>query len=422
MKVLWFSNCRLSEANPTSTGSWLYSMAQALRNNGVDLYNVTTGNDIVLKEYSLDKLQEWVLPQSRVSKDYLPPREIIVMIQEVINKVNPDIIHIWGMEGYWSRLSLKGYIKGPVLLEMQGLLSSCAEYFYGGLTRKERWQCYGLKECILYTRSLPYQRKILAKRGRQEKEILRQHVYVVTQSDWVRARIYPFLSKDCHVFNTDIAVRQCFLESIPWKNPERNRKVILSIASGDTPYKGLHVALKALQIVKMKYNNVELRIVGDYAQNAPIWRKSGYVKFLERQIQQLGLSDNVVFLGTLDAKHIVSELLSANIFLQSSFVESYSLTVAEALSLGVPSVISYAGAMPELAKDGLSALYYNSTDYYKCAFQINLILDDDQQAELLSQNAISNARKRHSGQRVVDIQMNIYKEYLKLINSDAKHR
>lgn len=420
MKVLWFSNCRLSDKNPKSTGSWLYSMAYSLAENGLELYNITTGSVVETTFFSNNYLKEWVLPTCSLSNDFLPPKRIIKSIQTLVSQIEPQIIHIWGMEGYWCRLSLKGFIKGPILLEMQGLLSSCAENFYGGLTEKERRKCYRLKEIISYKHSLPYQKKILELRGEQEADILSFHKYISTQSDWIRSRIMPFVSESCRVYNTDIAVRKCFLQSDPWKQPNYEKPIILSITSGAITYKGLHVAIKALQIIKKKYKDVELRIVGDYYQHAPSWRKPGYVKYLEELIEQFGLKENVKFLGPLDAGQIVTELLNSNLFLQNSFVESYSLTVAEALTLGVPCVISYAGAMPELAKDGETALFFNPNDYYKCAFQIMQLLSDDIMANRISSSATVMARNRHTNERVCKIQLDIYKEFLSDILYEKK--
>ena len=387
-------------------------MANALTDNGVELYNITTGNGAKTEFFSDEKIKEWVMPGCKLSKDFLPPQSVISEIQSIITEVNPQIIHIWGLEGFWSRLSWKGYITGPVLLEMQGLMSSCAEVFYGGLSLKEKIACYRLKELISYKRSLPYERRLFTIKGEQEPAILHHHKYISTQSDWVRSRIMPLISNDCHVYNTDIAVRKCFAESNRWRVTDCDKKTLLSVASGATPYKGLHVAIKALKIVKERYNDVEFRIVGDYSQNSASWRKSGYVKYLEKLINKLGLKKNVVFLGPLTAEEIVEELHKTNVFIQSSFVESYSLTVAEALTVGVPSVISYAGAMPELAKDGETGLFYNPTDYFKCAYQIMKILNDDKLSEILSLSAINYSRTRHSLGRVFDIQINIYNDFL----------
>ena len=119
-----------------------------------------------------------------------------------------------------------------------------------------------------------------------------------------------------------------------------------------------------------------------------------------------------MFLGALDAGQISENLLSASVFVHPSFIESYSLSVAEAMIVGVPSVISYAGAMPELAVDGESALYYPSGDAVLCAERICRILDSDELAQKLSKNARDIALRRNSHDKGVQRQLEIYHEVL----------
>ena len=49
------------------------------------------------------------------------------------------------------------------------------------------------------------------------------------------------------------------------------------------------------------------------------------------------------------------------------FIETYCLSFAEAMIVGVPTVTSFTGAMPELARHGEESLFYNSIDYQTCA-------------------------------------------------------
>ena len=107
-------------------------------------------------------------------------------------------------------------------------------------------------------------------------------------------------------------------------------------------------------------------------------------------------------------EELVNEMRHCNVFVQSSYVESYSLALAESMAIGVPSVVSYAGAMPELAEENRMALFYSPSDYYKCAYQIERLLDNEELANNLSHNARELAIERNSVEFVVKKQISIY--------------
>ena len=70
----------------------------------------------------------------------------------------PDIIHIWGVESYWGLLTARGFVRGNVLLEIQGIRETCARVFYGGLSWPEVLSTIKTKEFIKPKISLPAQK------------------------------------------------------------------------------------------------------------------------------------------------------------------------------------------------------------------------------------------------------------------------
>ena len=96
--------------------------------------------------------------------------------------------------------------------------------------------------------------------------------------------------------------------------------------------------------------------------------------------------------------------------LQTSYVESYSLAVAEAMMIGVPLVISYAGAMPELAQDRVTALFYTPSDFFSCAYRLKQIIEDEKLAYGMSIASRSIAAQRNVSSVLGDLQISIYKE------------
>jgi len=88
--------------------------------------------------------------------------------------------------------------------------------------------------------------------------------------------------------------------------------------------------------------SAKLLLVGDGPERARI----------ERLVRELGIYDQVRFLGKLDA---VEEVLSvADLFLMPSENESFGLAALEAMACEVPVISSNAGGLPELNIQGVS--------------------------------------------------------------------
>jgi glycosyltransferase involved in cell wall biosynthesis len=415
MRVLWFSNAVLTLEPTKATGTWLFSMSEALVDRGVELYNIT--QDIRtrdIKKQKVGSITQWILPTYRL-RHGLPKREYIDCICNIVNEINPDVIHIWGMESYWGLLSARGYIHGNILLEIQGIKETCVRVFYGGLKKSELMRTIGVKEIIMPSSSLFALRKDFSKWSKIEHELLSSHNHISTHSDWVRAWISQFINKDCHIHYTQRIVRKEFLESERWEKPQNPREapVIFTMSSGSDAYKGIHDGIRAVAILKKYYPKVQLRIAGNFGIGREFYRISGYTKFLIRLIKSLGLESNVVFLGSLDAKGILTQIHQSDAMLQTSYVESYSLAVAEAMMAGVPLVVSYAGAMPELARDKESALFYTPSDFFTCAYQLRKIFESTELSNQLSSKAREIAESRNVASKLGDLQIAIYKEVMK---------
>ena len=82
----------------------------------------------------------------------------------------------------------------------------------------------------------------------------------------------------------------------------------------------------------------------------------------------------------------------ANVVVVPSFVESYCLALDEALTVGVPVVSSFAGAMPELATNEKSALYFPPGDIVMCANAIERFFVDRNFSKEVSSNSYYEKR------------------------------
>lgn len=403
----------MTSDNVTGSGSWLYTMSSLLVERNIKLYNIVCSSSIknIIPSCS-NGIVEWIVPDNGKRREGLPSSNTIQSIQKLVAEIQPDILHIWGMEGCYAMMAAKGLFEFPVLLDIQGLLFTCAESFYGDLSFCERLSCIGIREAIRIS-SMPMFRYIyLRRRGEEEKYILSHIKNISTQSDWVRSNIAPYISNKSKIYSTKIIVRNEFLIDKPI-SPMYNHS--LSIIFNPAIFKGFDVILKALNIVRSHYPDVILKVIGNFENNLPFYKKQGYIKFCEKLITKYRLANNILFAGKQDAKGMVEIICSTDIFIQPSFVESYSLALAEAMRLGKPSVVAYAGAMPELASNNNNAIFYSPKDYRSCANAILKLFGSRVLCDRFSKNAFEIARERENTTDVVETQLSIYRDILSKI-------
>ena len=233
--------------------------------------------------------------------------------------------------------------------------------------------------------------------------------YVATQSDWTQDQLLFLCPPETTFFRSLRPVRHEFLTVKKWAPTKNENPVLFFSYSYCSPFKGIHVLLKALHILVCKYPNLQLHIAGPNFVQKPFYRRDEYEQYLCNYISKNSLSENIVFTGTLDAIHLIDQICNADVVINPSFVESYSAAAAEALALGAPTILAYAGAMPGFSKDRPSALYYNPMDYRSLAAKINLIINDTALRDTLCGNALEVMRIKANPEKVKTCQLETYK-------------
>jgi len=111
----------------------------------------------------------------------------------------------------------------------------------------------------------------------------------------------------------------------------------------------------------------------------------------EQLARDLGVSDNVRFLGKQDA---IEEILSvSDLFLMPSQSESFGLAALEAMACKVPVISSNAGGLPELNVDGVTGFLKEIGDIDGMAESAIYILEDEQRLQTFKENALARAKQ-----------------------------
>lgn len=412
IKIVWLCNSRFSEEKIKFTGSWLQPLAIKLQQTQkIQLINICRANVSSCIKENFHSITQYVLPFRKTYKyGHVPNHVTIQEINNIIKSESPDLIHIWGTESIWAYMNkiLKDSYK--TLIDIQGLLAPYSMYYYGGLTNKEILKSIHLKELLMPTRTLYNKKRIFEQRGRQETIHLKSFTNISVQSNWVKNYIQHMIPNSS-IFPTKIILRDKFYTASPWtyKN-NKTSPIIFSTCAAAVPYKGMHILIKAIGILKEKYPNIELHLAGQI--NVGNILLDGYSIYIKKLIKNLGLESNVHYLGPIDDTQIIKELQLCSVCVIPSFIETYCLAFAEAMIIGTPTIASYAGAMPELAEHKKEALFYNSIDYYTAASYIDILIQNKNLAEFLSSNSRERRMRENNPQSVINQQLDIYNKII----------
>lgn len=114
-----------------------------------------------------------------------------------------------------------------------------------------------------------------------------------------------------------------------------------------SPQKNLPLLLQALSYYAATYTkDFRLTIAGSGELQAA----------LESQAAEYGLSEHVTFAGSLSGKDLENAYKSADIFLLSSFVESFGIVLVEAMTKGLPIVSTDIPAVRNVVQDGTNGI------------------------------------------------------------------
>nr|WP_308796155.1 glycosyltransferase family 4 protein [Tolypothrix sp. FACHB-123] len=128
---------------------------------------------------------------------------------------------------------------------------------------------------------------------------------------------------------------------------------------------GLDKLLQALAIIKPTIPDVWLAIAG-----------RGHIQAaLEQQAKELGLEDNVKFLGFLPDEHLPLAYQAADLtIMPSQAFEGFGLAIIESLACGTPVVCTPVGGMPEILEPLSPDLITTSTEVSAIAEKLEQVL------------------------------------------------
>ena len=418
MKILWVANVIIPriermQGKPSQSvfGGWLSGLSDELLGNDMvelcfcypqnESINVIKGNE---KNFSF-----FGFPQ-RVNNtgDYFV---------ELLNAYNPDIIHFFGTEFTWSyQFALKseelGYLNRTVA-SIQGMVSVYTEHFFADIPLG--WRYTATLSEICYKNSMRSMYRSYQKRGYSEIKEVKLIPNIIGRTNWDKG-CTKLINPHSEYYKCNETLRNAFYSG-SWSLDNCEKRSIY-FSQGSKPIKGLHILLKALEIVLKHYPDTQVYVAGDNILRGNWIKGSAYGLYLKSVIRKHGLKDHIHFLGKIDAEKVKERLLKTHVFVSASSIENSSNSLGEAMLLGVPCIASDVGGTSNMIQHNKEGYVYPFNEFYMLAFYIMEIFSDSVLSNQFSKNARCRAMITHDPKANNDRLMEIYKDIMEK-NQDA---
>lgn len=167
-------------------------------------------------------------------------------------------------------------------------------------------------------------------------------------------------------------------DEIKRRHPELKDKRIVFHPARMGLAKGCDVAIKALNIVRRQFPDVMLVLAG--SKNIIDWGATQQkdIAFIVDLVKIFNLRDNVL-MDAYTLKEVAQLYQLAEVCIYPSSVgEPFGLTMLEAMSSSRPMIVTDAGGMPEIIRDGINGFVIPVRDFESLASRIiRLFTDDD---------------------------------------------
>lgn len=168
-----------------------------------------------------------------------------------------------------------------------------------------------------------------------------------------------------------------------------NEKIILYV--GRLVYeKGIQNLIAAMPKILNGYNDVKLVICG----------KGGMMDELRGQANYLGINNKVYFTGQMNRKDIAKMYKCADVAVFPSTYEPFGVVAIEAMSAGIPVVVSDIGGLDEIIEHGVNGMKSYAGNANSLADSILSILYNPELCEKMVKNAQKKVKEVYNWEKV----------------------
>ena len=424
MKVIWFSVTPISLNAEENTGiegkGWIPALLEiALDIDDLELV-VVYGNHSPHKKEREERGRLKIIPinvsrysKRQIIKDMMTSKEVddyvIGEAMRIVDGERPDLIHVFGTEWCYGLLTKHmGKRNIPVVIHVQGLWSQIRN----SLLLPGQSSLFDRIKPELWNHPLGFFARyqyynLSMERYRREEEILRSSRYFMCRTRWDQA-VVRFYNRDARIFHVDEALRREFVECGErwrkeergkWKEErgkrkeERGKRIVLVTTGACYSVKGPDVVLKTARLIRENTDyEVEWKWIGG---------TDGEMREFEKLTRVNAREAGIRMMGTLTATEMIRELLTADMYVHTSYADNSPNAVCEAQYLGMPVIATDTGGVVSLFSEQYDRnMLVPMNDPFYLASKIIELREDGAKAERLAEDNWTVAHWRHDRERI----------------------
>lgn len=180
------------------------------------------------------------------------------------------------------------------------------------------------------------------------------------------------------------------------ENIDHKKKIILAVAKF-YPRKRLNILIEAFAQVLLRYQEVELQIVGDGIE----------FDNLKKLSKSLGIEAAVNFCGCISERaQIVYYYKNCDIFCHPSVQETFGNVLLEAMASSKPIVAARAASIPEIIDEGVNGFLFTPDDSKELADKLVHLLNNEQLCLVLGRGGYNILKNNYLWDKQIQIFLN----------------
>ncbi|GJQ64329.1 MAG: hypothetical protein SCALA702_33820 [Melioribacteraceae bacterium] len=294
-------------------------------------------------------------------------------IAKLVDKINPDIIHLHGAENdYYSTSILDLVNKYPVILTIQGFLK-----------RPEGAISHVLEKRIEYENQIISKVKHFGVRtdamvnkikNQNSEAIIHWHEYFVNAPDEI---------------------------SLLDENIEKEYDLIFF--SRVTKEKGIEDFIEIVSRLSKTNNDLSAAVIGLYTES--------YYEKLIKLATDLGCKKNIRFMGFLKTQEDVFNILNkSKVYLLPTYNDTLPSTIMECMFRKIPVVSYITGGIPQINKEGDNIILVEQGNVDAMTNEVARLLENQAERTLIAEKAYQHAIKKWNNKFILDNIIKIYKK------------
>lgn len=213
---------------------------------------------------------------------------------------------------------------------------------------------------------------------------------------------------DTNKFNPDVVNKNKVREEF---SIDRN-EIVIGMLARFSWGKGHEKFLFAAKELSGKYPNLKFMIVGE-----PSRGEDEYAAKIKELTREYGIENKIIFTGF--RKDTPEVLASMDIFAFPSHSEAFGIALAEALSMGIPSVCSDSDGVLDIAVNGVTSYLFQKQNGKDLADKLEMLIQSPETRKKFGEASRKRAVENFDVEILTDKVINIYN---RLLNNETGNR